>query len=210
MTRTVLFRGLLIQVFIIAFLLGCSPDQDKDADQPNKSAAALVKEAQQLLVEHGQGEEQEKALKLTERATKVDPDYVSAYIARINILKRMGKAEGIVKATERLVELQPHPENRLSLCMAQEATGKSDGKNLECYRQVIEDIEIDSGTPDGRRETYLLALRLAGDEAFEDELNAYLKSLDSNDDDMARELAKLKFIESTRKEVLQVAAPVSH
>ncbi|PAU82351.1 hypothetical protein CK501_04185 [Halovibrio salipaludis] len=209
MTSTVLFRRLLIQAFIIAFLLGCSADQDKDADQPNKSAAALVKEAQQLMVEHGQGEELEKALKLTERATKVDPDYVSAYIARINILKRMGKVEGIVKATERPVELQPHPENRLSLCMAQEATGKSDGKNLECYRQLIEDIEVDSDTPDGRRETYLLALRLAGDEAFEDELNAYLKSLDSDDDDMARELAKFKFIEKSREDLLREIAPVS-
>ena len=89
--------------------------------------------------------------------------------------------------------------------MAQEATGKSDGKNSECYRQVVEVIESESRTSAGK-ETYLLALRLAEDDDFKDELDTYLKSLES---DVARDMTQFKFIESTRMDLLQVAAPVS-
>ena len=89
--------------------------------------------------------------------------------------------------------------------MAQEATGESDGKNSECYRQVVEEIESESKTSAGK-ETYLLALRLAENDAFEDELDTYLESLES---DTARDMAQFKFIESSRDDLLQVAAPVS-
>ncbi|MFO7788756.1 MAG: hypothetical protein R6W87_13500 [Halospina sp.] len=189
---------MLTPVLIIVLLSGCSTDEEE-------SAASLTEEAQQILVDSSEERGLDKALELTQRATEADPSYVPAYTARINILKRMGKAEGIVKATERLAELQTNHENRLYLCMAQEATGESDGKNSECYRQVVEEIESESKTSAGK-ETYLLALRLAEDDDFEEELDAYLKSLDS---DVAQDMAQFKFIESTRSDLLQVAAPVS-
>ncbi|WP_077530294.1 hypothetical protein [Vreelandella utahensis] len=198
MTVTGSCRRALILVLIIVLLSGCSTGEEE-------SAASLTEQAQQILVDRSEDGGLDKALELTQRATEVDPGYVPAYTARINILKRMGKAEGIVKATERLAELQPNHENRLYLCMAQEATGKSDGKNSECYQQVVKEIEDESNTSAGK-ETYLLALRLAEDDAFEDELDAYLKSLES---DVARDMAQFKFVESTRSDLFQVAAPVS-
>lgn len=198
MTVTGLCRRVLIPILISVLLSGCSTDEEE-------SATSLTEEAQQILVDPSEEGGWDRALELTQRATEVDPGYVPAYTARINILKRMGRAEGIVKATERLAELQPSHENRLYLCMAQEATGESDGKNSECYRQVVEEIESESKTSAGK-ETYLLALRLAENDAFEDELDTYLESLES---DTARDMAQFKFIESSRDDLLQVAAPVS-
>lgn len=193
-----LCRRVLMSVLVIVLLSGCSANE-------HEKATALTKEARQLSADGAQAEELEKALDLIKRATEADPGYVPAYIERINILKRMGQAEGVVKAAERLVELQPNHENRLYLCMAQEVTGKSDGKNSECYRQVIEGIENEPDTAAGK-ETHLLALRLAEDAAFEDELDAYLESLES---EVARDMTQFKFNESRREDLLQLASPTS-
>jgi tetratricopeptide (TPR) repeat protein len=183
---------ILALCMVIGLAGACSTDANERSEQ-------LTEEAREIL-RGGQSEKQlTEALELTRRATDADETYIPAYTTRINILMRQGKADALAQQAEKLVEIEPHYENRLYLCMAQEFANPEQEGTKDCYQGLADEMEAE-GRASAAEETYLLALRMAGDDTFDQALERYMSDLDS---EVAREMAHFKFVEGRRDEIIQ-------
>lgn len=171
----------------------------------NQTPAELNAEAVEIMRGGADDRELQEVLELTSQAIEKEKDFLPARNTRINALLQLGDLDRVADEAEAIASIDGNPENQLYLCMAREAAQPGYSGQQSCYSGVVDVMEKNGRSP-AKDANYLMAMKLANHPGFEASVWHYIENQES---EPARELAKFRFIENSRDEVLSSYFPRS-